>query len=345
MITMMIVAGTVLLVLALAGIVYQSVGLARDARRFPPPGELVDVGGHRLHVVRSGHGTPTVVFESAFAASSLSWARVEPTVARLTSVCTYDRAGLAWSEASTTPRTFARIVDELHTLLAKLDCAVPYVMVGHSFGVFVCLSYAARHPQEVAGLVLVDPPSEWIHMDRRRRQMLQGAVLLSQAGRLLARVGVVRACLALLTGGAPAVPRHFVKVFGPTTARTLERLVGEVRKLPAELYPVVQALWCQPKCFQSIADHLRVLQEATASAEAVGSLRDLPLIVISSGDQTQEVTALHHALARTSSNGRVVFASKSGHWVPYDEPELIVSAVREIVAAVSAISSTDTTAR
>jgi hypothetical protein len=67
----------------------------------------------------------------------------------------------------------------------------------------------------------------------------------------------VRACLALLTGGAPAAPRYFVKVFGPTAARTLERLVGEVRKLPSDIHPGVQALWCQPKCFQAMADHLR----------------------------------------------------------------------------------------
>ena len=327
------VAGIVAAVLVLAGVAYQLVGLARDARRFPPPGRFVDGGGHRLHAVCRGHGAPTVVLESAIAASSLSWARVQPAVAQFTSVCAYDRAGLAWSDPSSVPRTFARIVDELQAWLTTLDCATPYILVGHSFGVFVCLTYAARHPQRVAGLVLVDPPSEWTHMDRRQSRMLQGGVLLSRVGSLLARIGVVRACLALLTGGAPAAPRQFVKVFGPTTARTVERLVGEVRKLPPELHPVVQAHWCQPKCFQAMADHLGILQEAAASAAEVASLGDVPLIVISSGDQTPEVIALHQALAGTSSQGRVVVASKSGHWVPYDEPELIVEAIRDLVQA------------
>jgi pimeloyl-ACP methyl ester carboxylesterase len=329
----LVVAGLVAAVLVLAGVAYQLVGLARDARRFPPPGQLVDVGGHRLHAVCRGHGAPTVVLESAIAASSLSWARVQPAVAKFTRVCAYDRAGLAWSAPSSVPPTFARIVDELHAWLTTLDFATPYILVGHSFGVFVGLTYAARHPQRVAGLVLVDPPSEWTHMDRRQSRMLQGGVLLSRVGGLLARIGVVRACLALLTGGAPAAPRQFVRVFGPTTARTVERLVGEVRKLPPELHPVVQALWCQPKCFQAMADHLRVLQEAAASAAEVASLGDVPVIVISSGDQTPEVIALHHALAGMSSQGRVVVASKSGHWVPYDEPELIVEAIRDLVDA------------
>jgi pimeloyl-ACP methyl ester carboxylesterase len=324
------VGGLVVLGLALAGVAYQSVGLARDRRRFPPPGRLVDVGGRRLHVVHRGDGAPTVVLEAAIAASSVSWSRVLA-VARSTAVCAYDRAGLAWSDAPTPPRTFAQIVDDLEACLTRLDCATPYVLVGHSFGVFVCLTFAARHPGRVAGLVLVDPPSEWMHLDRRRRQMIRGAVLLSEIGGVLARLGVVRACLALLTGGAPAAPRYFVKVFGPTTARTVERLVGEVRKLPPESYPIVQALWCQPKCFRAMADHLRVLPEATASADAIGSLGDLPLIVISSGDQTPDVTAAHQELARLSSRGRVVVASKSGHWVPYDEPELIVEAICEVI--------------
>jgi pimeloyl-ACP methyl ester carboxylesterase len=325
------VTGLVILGLALTGAVYQSAGLSRDARRFPPPGRLIDVGDHRLHVVKRGRGAPTVVLESAIAASSVSWARVQAAVARFTAVCAYDRAGLAWSDPSRAPRTFGRVVDDLDAWLATLECATPYVLVGHSFGVFVCLTYAMDHPERVAGIVLVDPPSEWMHLDRRRSQMVRGGVLLSRIGGLLARLGVVRGCLALLTGGAPAAPRFFVKVFGPTTARTVERLVGEIRKLPAESHPVVQALWCQPKCFQAMADYLGMMPEATAAAEAIRSLGDMPVIVISSGDQTPDVIAAHHELARTSSRGRVVVASKSGHWVPYDEPELIVDAIREIV--------------
>jgi pimeloyl-ACP methyl ester carboxylesterase len=334
MMTTLAVAGFALLALAVAGVLYQSVGAARDARRFPPPGQLVDVGGHRLHAVCRGHGSPTVVLESAIAASSLSWARVQPPVARFTSVCAYDRAGLAWSDASRVPRTFARIVDELHEVLTQLNCAAPFVLVGHSFGVFVCLAYAVRYPEHAGGLVLVDPPSEWVRLDQRQVRLLQGGVLLSRFGALLARLGVVRICLALLTGGAPAAPRYFVKVFGPTVARTIERLVGEVRKLPPEIHPVVQTHWCQPKCFQAMADHMRVLPEATASAARIDTLGDVPLVVISSGDQNADVSAAHHALAQMSSRGRIVVASKSGHWVPYDEPELVVEAIREVVETV-----------
>lgn len=327
--------GVAVVALAVAGIVYQSSGLARDARRFPPPGTFVDVGGYRLHVVCRGDGAPAVVLESAIAASSLSWSRVQPEVARFASVCAYDRAGLGWSDQATVPRTLARVVDDLHAVVTNMHSPSPCVMVGHSFGAFVCLAYAAQFPQEVSGLVLVDPPSEWIPMSSRQVYLVRGAIQMSRLGGLLARIGVVRACLALLTGGAPAVPRLFVKVFGPTTARTLERLVGEVQKLPPEVHPTVQAAWCQPKCFRAMADQLGVFREATDTTTVQSpSLRDVPLAVISSADQSASVLASHETLVRLSSHGRHVVASKGGHWVPFDEPELVVRTIRDVVETV-----------
>jgi pimeloyl-ACP methyl ester carboxylesterase len=161
--------------------------------------------------------------------------------------------------------------------------------------------------------------------------VLWGGIQLSRFGGVLARFGVVRACLALLTGGAPGVPRTFLRVFGPAAARTVEHLVGEVRKLPPDVHPVLQMLWCQPKCFEGMAQHLRALREAGAAAGTVASLGDLPLAVLSAGDQPPHILAAHQALARLSSNGRHLTAAKSGHWISFDQPELVVDAVQEIV--------------
>jgi len=146
-------------------------------------------------------------------------------------------------------------------------------------------------------------------------------------------VGVVRASLALLTGGAPGVPRNFVRIFGPTAARTLERLVGEVRKLPPEIHPVVQTLWCQPKCFRAMAEHIAALDEMAALVANVSSVSNAPLVVISSGDQPEAVLAKHRALAGLSSRGRHVVAARSGHWIQFDEPDVVVAVVREVVDA------------
>jgi pimeloyl-ACP methyl ester carboxylesterase len=321
----------VLLTLFAAGAVYQRLGLRRTSRQYPPPGPFVDVGGHRLHATIAGEGSPLVLLESGVAASSLSWAVVQPAVATFTRVCAYDRAGLAWSDPPSCPRTFARIVDELGSVLAHVAPRERYVLVGHSFGSFVVRAYAGRHPDRVAGIVLVDPAVEWLSMTPERRRLLRGARQLSRLGAVLTHLGVVRACLALLSGGAPGAPRGFVRVFGPTAAGTLERLVGEVRKLPPDVHPVVQALWCQPKCFHAIVSHLAALEHDRESISSTPAPREIPLVVISSGNQPGEWLAAHRALAGGSIHGRHVVAARSAHWVQFDQPELVVQVVRELV--------------
>jgi pimeloyl-ACP methyl ester carboxylesterase len=300
----------------------------------PPPGELIDVGGHRLHAVCRGDGRPAVILEAGIAASSLSWARVLPELAAFTRACAYDRAGLAWSEPATSPRTFARILDDLDALIGAVAVTPPVILVGHSFGSLIIRGFAARHPERVAGLVLVDPPMEWIVEGApSRTRLLRGARQLSGVGALLARVGVVRAALSLLSSGRPGAPRLFVRIFGPTAARTLERLVGEVRKLPPDLHPVVQALWCQPKCFHAMRDYLAVLEIEAAVIAAAAPPRDIPVVVISGAHQAAAEVERHEQLAAASARGRHVIAAKGAHWIPFDEPEVIVGAVRTLLGS------------
>ncbi|HZH20497.1 MAG TPA: alpha/beta fold hydrolase, partial [Geodermatophilus sp.] len=148
----------VLAVLALASVGggYQTVREAADARAHPMPGQLIDVGGHRLHLSCAGSGSPTVVLEpgAGGVSSDLGW--ITPAVARDTRVCVYDRAGRGWSEPADTPQDAAQIATDLHTLLHRGHVPGPYVLAGHSFGGLYTLTFAARYPDEVAGMVLVD---------------------------------------------------------------------------------------------------------------------------------------------------------------------------------------------
>jgi pimeloyl-ACP methyl ester carboxylesterase len=282
-----------------------------------------------------------VVLEAGVAASSLSWARVQPALASSTRVCAYDRAGLAWSDPPSTPRTFARILDDLGIVVATLGTG-PWaalgagprvVLVGHSFGSLIVRGYAARHPEQVAGLVLVDPPMEWLDRAPTQAGLLRRARQASAIGGFLARIGVVRASLALLTGGHPGAPRAFVKLLGPRAAGTLERLVGEVRKLPPELHPAVQSHWSQPKCFDAMSEYLGVLQSEPAAIAAAVPPPDIPIVVISGAHQPAAELAAHRRLADASPHGRHVVATKSGHWILLDEPGLIVDAVLSLRSA------------
>jgi pimeloyl-ACP methyl ester carboxylesterase len=220
---------------------------------------------------------------------------------------------------------------ELRGVLMHTVPAGRAVLVGHSFGAFLVCAYASRYPTDVAGIVLLDPPSEWHELTRHQARLLWGGIQLSRIGAVLARIGVVRACLALLTGGAPGISRNVARLFGPTTARTLERLVGEVRKLPPEVHPLVQRHWCEPKCFHAMADHLAALEETAAVIDRITSLPDVPLVVISSGDQPSNVIDRHRQLAGLSQRGRHIVANTSGHWIQFDDPDLVVSTLREII--------------
>jgi hypothetical protein len=148
-------------VLAVLGIAalgggYETARESLDAKAYPPPGQLVDVGGHRLHLNCTGSGSPTVVVEPGAGATSSDLAWITPAVARDTRICVYDRAGRGWSDATDDPQDAAHIAADLHTLLDRAHVPGPYVLAGHSFGGFYVLSFAAQFPDEVAGMVLLD---------------------------------------------------------------------------------------------------------------------------------------------------------------------------------------------
>ena len=303
-----------------------------------PPGRLVDIGHRRLHLYEQGEGSPAVVLEAGIAASSLSWSHVQPQVARFARTYSYDRAGLAWSDPCAGPVTATSCADDLHRLLSAANVSGPVVLAGHSYGAFVLQMYASRHPDKVAGLVLVDPiyPEEWLNLARRERWRLKGGVLFSRVGAILARTGAVRACLALLAKGSTGVPKRVSRLFGSEAARVLDRLVGEVQKLPVETWPAVQAHWSEPKCFTSMAEHLAGLRKSAAEVAACGDLpRNIPVVILSAATQSDAYRREHARMAARSAQGRHVLASGSGHWILLDEPELVVEAIRHVVTLVT----------
>jgi pimeloyl-ACP methyl ester carboxylesterase len=145
----------VLLIASIGG-AYERVGEAVDQNDVPITGEAIDVGGHSLYLRCSGSGSPTVILEPGAGGTSSDFGWIEPVVARDTRVCVYDRAGRGWSEPADAPQDAKQIATDLHTLLDRGDVPGPFVLAGHSFGGLYALTFAALHPDEVAGMVLVD---------------------------------------------------------------------------------------------------------------------------------------------------------------------------------------------
>ncbi|HYO40120.1 MAG TPA: alpha/beta hydrolase [Nocardioidaceae bacterium] len=144
----------ILVLLALAG-AYERISQS-TAPAVAMPGQLVDVGPYRLHLDCIGSGSPTVVLEPGAGNSAASMGLIAPAVARDSRVCVYDRAGRGWSDPVATPPDGAQVAEDLHTLLNRAQVPAPYVLAGHSFGGLYVRTYAAKYPDEVAGLVLVD---------------------------------------------------------------------------------------------------------------------------------------------------------------------------------------------
>jgi pimeloyl-ACP methyl ester carboxylesterase len=273
-----------------------------------------------------------VVLEAGIAASSLSWSIVQNRIAAFTTVMSYDRAGFGWSDPADGRGTALDAAENLARLLERSGLTGPFVLVGHSFGALIVRLFQQRYPDRVAGLVLVDPVvrSDWRNPSEQRRRMLARGVTLSRRGAFLARIGVVRFALHLLTRGSQTLPRLLARASAGSGASVTDRLVGEVRKMPRELWPAIAAHWSRERSFRAMADNLENLPRSVAQLDESAGMGDLPLIVLSAAKPLTE----HEHDASLSTKGRHIVVPGSGHWMQLDAPDAVVEAVIDIVAQV-----------
>ncbi len=299
--------------LVLAGATYEVIAARGDAERYPPPGRLVDVGGHRLHIHCLGRGSPAVIFESGLGGTSLDWTLVQPQIAGTTRACAYDRAGFGWSEPGPKPRSAARIAQELHALLHNAGIAGPYVLAGHSLGGKNARMFAALYPGEVAGLVLVDARSEYtdLHASAADAAALTDSIRAQARLYRLARMtGVTRLFGAELSGlsALPHATAGLIALFATRESTIAATMDEEVAR----------------------SDNDRTLRDAAP-------LGDRPLIVLASGQNmaaSADWRTAQHQQARLSTGGRLIVAEGSGHFIQVDRPALVIAAIREVVARV-----------
>lgn len=305
----------------------------------PPPGQVVDLGTHRLHIRCTGEGAPVVVCDAALGGSSLSWTLVEPAVSNVTRICTYDRAGFGWSDAGPLPRTAGRIANELHTALDLAAVKGPFVLVGHSFGGLVMRLFAARYPEHVAALVLIEPavPEDFVEPSPELRAHMARGVRLCGYGTAAARLGVARAVSVLASAGAIAAARSITRVVSRGALRREdEGILAPVWRLPPEVRRLLRQMWIQPKFFAALRSQIETVCESAAEVlrESPPDYRHLPLVVITGENADDRRRRADEALSRLSTRGRHVLASDSGHWVPLDAPTVVSDAIIRVVTEV-----------
>jgi pimeloyl-ACP methyl ester carboxylesterase len=239
---------------------YQTVRESIDRRMYRAPGQLVDVGGHRLHLLCVGSGTPTVVFESGLGEGAAYWGWISNAVARETKVCVYDRAGRGWSDPAAAAQDGIAVATDLHMLLDRGRVPGPFVLVGHSSGAAYVRIFAGRYPEQVAGMVLLDGqpgeafeslPSFPVFYNVFRRV---SALLPS-----LARLGVGRLLYHADFESLPANARDMQR-FTYSSARAARSLRDEFAELPTSL--------AQARSFQNLGDRPLVVVTAERDAQA-----------------------------------------------------------------------------
>jgi pimeloyl-ACP methyl ester carboxylesterase len=305
----------VLVLLAGAGVLYQNISEARDRRFNPMPGKLVDVDGHKMHIDCSGDagpkGNPTVILDSGLGDSYISWRKVQPQIAKFVGVCSYDRAGMGYSEPSSRRRTSRVIAEELHALLQAAAIAPPYVLVGHSMGGFDVRLYASLYPSDVVGMVLVDAS----HPDQQNRFPPE---LKSMEGTWLRESEFL----------------EFTMPFG--VPRLLSLCDDEPEHSAAE---------CNLHTARESVEEMKAFSQSAAETAATGPLGDIPLAVLSHDPDkpSAELPAdlarptndawekMQEELAHLSTRGTQTIAQNSSHYIQIDRPDLVIDAVHAVV--------------
>jgi pimeloyl-ACP methyl ester carboxylesterase len=320
-----------LLLSALAGLAYQRFGTLHDAKKYLPPGRLIEVGSHRLHVFEEGQGNPTILLEAGLMSTILSWTELQSELAKSFRVVSYDRAGLGWSDLGPMPRTADRIVGELHVMLQKAKIPPPYVLVGHSFGGLTMLHYAACFPAEVAGMVLVDPvaPQEWDPPAEKDLRLSRIGAKVCRRAALLARMGVIRFIVRLLSTGARVPAAYLVRLISRGTPADAGSLSSPwFAALPAKERAMASVFWVQPKFALTVASQLENLPVSAALVSEFGNFCDKPVVILSAATASPRRREGHAAMARRLPLGKHLLVSKSNHWIMQEQPDLVLSAIK-----------------
>ena len=289
-----------IVVTAITGATYQWLATRKELAATPPPGHLVDIGGHRLHLWCTGDGAPAVVLDTGLGGSTPGWGFVQPEVARFTRVCSYDRAGMGYSDPGPSPRTARRIASELAELLARSGIGGPVVLAGASIAGFNVRVFASDHPERAAGLVLVDASHEDDAHD---------APWMARFVPLLSTIGVLR--LLGVSFGQP------------------------VESLPPAVRQFARATSFRAAGYQAAADEIIHIRESASEVRSSRRKLTIPVVVVTGGRGADENwRQLQRDQASLSERGCLIIAQRSGHVVSVDQPEVVVDAIRTVVETV-----------
>lgn len=305
---------------------YQWISEKIDSQNYPPPGEMVDIGGYKLHLNKMGKGRPTVVLDAGLGCCSLEWSLIQKEIAKFTTAYSYDRAGYGWSEKSPLERTSKNIVQELHTLLHKAQVPSPYIFVGHSFGGVNARLYVSTFPEEVAAIVLVDAAHEdqleTFPMPNRNKA----------ATKLLAYLGLARLI------SAPRYNEIRPPRFGNIFLEFPESVQKSLMLFPEEIQKMYIAKCSTTNFVEAVLEESEMLGKSLAQLKKAKKFSpEKPFFVITAEKMPQQWHGFQKKLVALSPRAKQIIAKGSDHLITRGRPDIIIDAVKEITKEHEAI--------
>jgi pimeloyl-ACP methyl ester carboxylesterase len=309
------------------GTIYEQWARADAAKRFPPRGTLVDIGGRRIHIDCRGSGSPTVILESGLDINgSLAWAKVQDKVAKTTRTCSYDRAGIMWSDPRPGNADGDQVARDLHAALGKAGIAGPLVLAGHSLGGPYIMNYTRQFGGDVAGLVFVDAshPDQLEKLLPPGKKMPEGLPLPARIMAALSWAGTTR-----LIPAEPA-PNEL-----PTTAPMRSAYMSKSMKGAMAEMDALPTILKQGGQLRDLGN--RPIVVLTAAKPYPQQMLDMMQMTPAEGKGMQaRWEALHKDEASWSTRSRQEILPDATHYVQYDRPDAVIRAIDEVVAAVRA---------
>ncbi len=314
-----------LILLGIGGMIYEARAETAVFTQYPAPGQIVDVNGRDMHIDCEGEGSPTIILDAGQGGWSSDWADIMPELSENNRVCAYDRAGYGWSDGGDGPRSPQDGADDLAVLLTAAQIEPPYLLVGFSHAGLADRIFAAQHVDQMAGMVLIDPATEFDNeiMSAELMQQQQAAAGMFKGFEFMAKIGLLRLIgTQNMAGSAP--------------------FIGTEPADPELYYTFIAAPQWWKTSAQEFVSHLN--DDHLAMVRDLGAIPDIPLVIIGSdilgttgSSALDGLQAARHeklsTLAAQSAQGEFVIAEGSTHNIPADRPDVVLDAIESTVAA------------
>jgi len=292
--------------------------------------------GIRLHVADQGKGAPAIVFLHGWGASTRTWEHVIAALPPGYRTVAIDQRGWGSSDHPASGYSLAELADDTEGAIKALGLE-RYILVGHSFGGLVMQRFALEYPRDVAGVILLDPmrTDEWPPVNAARHATVARAQRFTAYGSNVARFGITRLAARSHFCRSARLSGFLIRLAGAKGEYLADRLNTEIGKMAPQVRPSIAAHWSAPRFYRGLLAHLSAVPATVTEMHQTDPIRAMPVVVVTPGSSIPI-----QDMSKFGPQSRQVIAENSQHWIHLDEPDIVLDAIRAMMAAAAAETTT-----